>query len=33
MVHLDPRHKLTLEFVALYEALAAKTEGKRARKR
>ena len=22
MIHLDPRHKLTQEFVALYEALA-----------
>jgi chromosome partitioning protein len=21
MIHLDPRHKLTLEFVALYEGL------------
>ena len=21
MIHLDPRHKLTLEFAALYEAL------------
>jgi chromosome partitioning protein len=23
MIHLDPRHKLTQEFVALYEALTA----------
>ena len=22
MIHLDPRHKLTQEFIALYEALA-----------
>ncbi|MBL8304654.1 MAG: ParA family protein, partial [Ideonella sp.] len=23
MIHLDPRHKLTLEFIALHDALAA----------
>jgi chromosome partitioning protein len=33
MIHLDARHKLTLEFVALYETLGTKAEGKRPRKR
>jgi chromosome partitioning protein len=35
MVHLDARHKLTLEFEALYDTLSApaKPEAKKARKR
>jgi len=28
MIHLDPRHKLTQEFVALYENLEAKKKKK-----
>jgi hypothetical protein len=35
MIHLDPRHKLTQEFVALFDTLSApaKPEARKARKR